>query len=78
MSDKVSKFLKKVTAKEKEILLALLFRIKNGDLESMDVKKLKGMDYFFRVRKGDFRIIFIKKEGSVSIVAIEKRSDTTY
>ncbi len=78
MSDRVSKFLKKVTAKEREILLELLFRIKNGDIESMDVKKLKGMDYFFRVRKGDFRIIFIKKEESVSVIAIEKRSDTTY
>lgn len=52
--------------------------ILEGKIDHMDIRPLKGMKGFFRVRKGVFRIIFHKDETGIDLVKVEKRSDTTY
>lgn len=48
-------------------------------LNGLDLAKLKGTDNIYRVRKGDVRVMFRKTtDGSVMILAIERRSDTTH
>ena len=48
-------------------------------MESMDVKKLKARDDVYRARKGDLRVIFRRADdGQIFILAVERRSDTTY
>ena len=42
------------------------------------MKKLKGYENIFRVRKGKLIIIFSKEKGDIFILAIERRRDTTY
>jgi mRNA-degrading endonuclease RelE of RelBE toxin-antitoxin system len=66
--DKISKALKKLTIKEKEIVKAILEKIKNNSISDLDIKKLKGYDNIFRARKGKIRIIFSKvDENNINI-----------
>ena len=43
-----------------------------------DVVKLKGMDSTFRRRVGSYRVFFQVHDLRVSVVAIERRTSTTY
>jgi mRNA-degrading endonuclease RelE of RelBE toxin-antitoxin system len=82
--DLVSTFLRKLHRKKRQEIEALLFQIKRKEFTHLDIKKLKGADNLFRVRKGSLRIIFSVRKGGtpkdpeVSIVSIHFRSDTTY
>ena len=76
--DKISKALKKLTAKEKLVVKEILERIKNCDFSNLDLKKLKNSDDIFRVRKGAVRIIYRIRGDEIAILSVERRSDTTY
>lgn len=76
--DKISKALRKLNQKERQILKAVLLKINSGDLKKLDLKKLKSRGNIFRIRKGKIRIIFYKKENSIKILSVERRSDPTY
>lgn len=79
MPDKIEKALRKLSEKERGRLKSLLLLIKSGTLNGLDLAKLKGTDDIYRVRKGDLRVIFRKtKDDVIMILAIERRSDTTY
>lgn len=78
MSDDVTKFINKLSSKDKFIINELITRIKMLDLKNLDLKKLKGHDNFYRVRKGKKRIVFYWKDNVVEIIAVEKRDDLTY
>jgi mRNA-degrading endonuclease RelE of RelBE toxin-antitoxin system len=82
--DLVSKFLKKLDQKRRQEIEALLLQIKRRELGRLDIKKLKGSDSLFRVRKGNIRVFFsvdrnpVSKGSEVSIISIDFRTDTTY
>jgi mRNA-degrading endonuclease RelE of RelBE toxin-antitoxin system len=77
--NKIDKFLKKLTQKEPEVILELLSQLKTGHLSGLDIKRLKGFDNYFRVRKGDVRILFHLDINGIPIIEeIVRRSDTTY
>jgi mRNA-degrading endonuclease RelE of RelBE toxin-antitoxin system len=78
MVDKIEKALKKLTEKERRELKSILIKIQKGKTEDLDIKKLKGRNDIFRVRKGRIRIIFQKNNENISILFIERRSDKTY
>jgi mRNA-degrading endonuclease RelE of RelBE toxin-antitoxin system len=79
MTDRITKALNKLSPKEQKSLAELLQKIKKGQLESLDVKKLKGRTDLYRVRKGDLRVIFRRTDaGDIFILAVERRTDTTY
>jgi mRNA-degrading endonuclease RelE of RelBE toxin-antitoxin system len=48
------------------------------DLDDLDVKKLKGLENMYRVRKGDIRIIFCIENTVANILSIGRRDDNTY
>ena len=73
--DKIAKLLKKISPQDREALLALVQKLMAGD-KSLAVIKLKNSD-FYRVRHGNFRIIF-HKAGGVVIDSIKLRNDNTY
>ncbi|HUY69735.1 MAG TPA: hypothetical protein VMU70_01840, partial [Candidatus Tyrphobacter sp.] len=58
----------------KEMLIKLL----SGNLRGLDIKKLRGRSDIFRVRKGDIRIIYLRKDGNILILLIERRNEKTY
>jgi len=77
--DKIGKALQKLTAEEREIVKDILTKLKSQQFQNLNLKKLKGRNDIFRVRKGKIRIIY--QTGSISqisILSIERRSDTTY
>ena len=76
--DKIERELKKLNPKEKLLVKDILEKIKITDIYNLDVKKLKGRDDIFRVRKGKLRIIYRKIENNILVLAIEKRNDNTY
>jgi len=76
--DKINKALNKLSLKERRVVKVLLEKIGTGTTSDLDVKKLKGRDDIFRVRKGKLRIIYRKKNERIFILAIERRNDTTY
>lgn len=76
--DRVTKFLKKLSPKERNTAGIVVSKILAHDFFGLNVKKLKGKQNEFRVRKGDIRIIFLMKGGFINIISIERKSDTTY
>lgn len=76
--DKIEKALKKLSTKEQTQIKQILNRLHAGKLENLDVKKLKGRDDIFRVRKGDLRIIYRLQDRSMFILSINRRHESTF
>jgi mRNA interferase RelE/StbE len=77
--DKVDKSLLKITPKQRVKILETLKKIKSGELENLDLKKLRGTKDIFRIRVGNYRIIFVfDSDAKARIIAIERRSKNTY
>lgn len=76
--DQIEKALRKLTAKERKQLERLLALIEAGHFQGLDVRKLVGQEHVYRVRKGDLRIIFSVRKRSITVLALERRTTTTY
>lgn len=77
--DKIAKALKKLNPTQRKQFKKILLQIQAGQYSRLDVQQLKGHTDMYRVRKGSMRIIFqVKKEGVITILTLEKRSDITY
>jgi len=76
--DKILKFLRKVDKKTRERVLLVIFKIEVSDFTGLDLKKLKGESNVYRVRVGDFRIMFVRGREKNEVIKIDKRGDRTY
>jgi len=76
--DPIEKALKKLTQKEREQVKKILAALASKKSFGLDIKKLKGRDDIFRVRKGDIRIVYQKSGSAIFILLIERRSEKTY
>ncbi len=76
--DKVTKFLKKRTKTEQKMLVLIMQLIIQNKLANLDIKKLKGEKSLFRVRIGNFRIIFNRVNNNNQIIKIDQRNNQTY
>jgi len=76
--DKIKKALQKFTQKERERVKEILERINQGKTKSLDIKKLKGHNDIFRVRKGNLRIIYRQINKQIFILSIKRRTEKTY
>ncbi|NOY35637.1 MAG: type II toxin-antitoxin system RelE/ParE family toxin [bacterium] len=77
--DKIDKALKRMGPDERKAIKPLLEKILNNDLSNLDIKKLRGYDGVFRIRKGNVRIIYrIDQSDKIFIIAIERRTSKTY
>lgn len=76
--DKIEKELQRLSREERQRVKEILIKIKSGDLQDLDLKKLKNRENIFRVRKGKMRIIFYKKDDSIRILSLERRNDSTH
>jgi mRNA-degrading endonuclease RelE of RelBE toxin-antitoxin system len=78
MVDKIEKALKKLTEKERRVIKNIFINIQREKTQGLDLKKLKGHNDIFRVRRGRIRIVFRKNKESILILSVERRSDKTY
>ncbi|MBI5153112.1 MAG: type II toxin-antitoxin system RelE/ParE family toxin [Parcubacteria group bacterium] len=76
--DKLEKALLKLDRKERSRIKEILVQLHANALQKLDIKKLKGREDIFRVRKGDIRILYRKDDHGIFILAIEKRGENTY
>ena len=76
--NQVEKLLKKLNANQRaqnETVLLLLYA---NRLTELNIKKLKGHSDIFRLRAGDYWIIFRRRGQSIAVLDIRKRDDQTY
>ncbi|MFH1966488.1 MAG: hypothetical protein ABII95_01310 [Patescibacteria group bacterium] len=76
--DKIKKALNRLSLEEKQKIKEILLQIDKGSFQNLDTKKLKGKDNIFRVRQGNIRIIFCKRNNSIKILTIERRGSKTH
>lgn len=76
--DKIEKFLRKLSQKEREQIKEILEQLHRKNWSGLDIKKLKEREDIFRVRKGNFRIIYRMTKNNIFILAIERRKEKTY
>ena len=77
--DKIEKLIRKISRQDRDRLLGIVERLKSNKLENLDIKKIKNTD-FYRVRSGNFRIIFHwqGKPREVIVDSIRIRNEGTY
>jgi len=57
----------------------ILTSLRSGAIEGLQIKKLKGREDIFRVRKGKIRILYrVADNGAIFILTIERRRERTY
>ena len=78
MTDKIQKALARLSTKEKAWIKNLLLQIKNNEVKNLDLKKLKGREDIYRIRKGKIRIIYRTYKDEIYLLAIERRNEGTY
>lgn len=76
--DRIDKVLTKLSSKEREWIKAILEQISRREIDNLNIKKLKGRDDIFRIRKGDIRIMYRVEKERIFLLAIERRNDNTY
>ncbi len=74
----LEKLLSKFNREDRKTLEYLIGRITSLNWRSLNIKKLKGYQDIFRLRKGKIRIIFIKIGKNIRIINIERRKEDTY
>lgn len=75
--DEIQKLFRKMHKKDRDSILAVLKKIHARE-KQFSQKKLKGFDYIFRVRVGNYRIIYFDDGEQIIVKAIKKRDESTY
>ena len=78
MADKITKYLNKLSNKDRVSLLEAMFNLSNLNFSNMDIIKLSGQKDKYRIRVGSHRIIFFIKNNEAYIEEIKKRDENTY
>lgn len=71
--NKIEKFLRKISKKDRGRLLEIVEMLDRGD-KALKFEKIKNTD-FFRFRSGKFRIIFHKEGNNLIIDGIRMRNE---
>lgn len=76
--DKIGKALDKLVFKEKERIKNIIKALQLGRFNNLNIKKLKGFQDIFRVRKGKLRVVYQLLDKKIIILKIDKRKEDTY
>ncbi len=75
---KIDKFLAKLDAERRERVLVVLLQIRSGDLQGLNLRKLKEAGPLYRVRVGRVRIIFEMDTNGIRLLDVDFKNDNTY
>ena len=79
MTDKVTKLLTKLSKSDLKRISKTVEQITMLQLEGLDIKALKGQSGVYRVRVGNYRIIFsVNQNKKTNILSIGRRNEKTY
>ena len=76
--DKIEKALQKFSTHERLEVKDVLLKLQFGSFKELHVKKLKGRENIFRIRKGNIRIIYHSEKDRIFILSISRRKEDTY
>ena len=76
--DSIEKFLKRLSPKERGIVKDIIKDILSNTPHNLDIKKLRGEQGLFRVRKGNIRMVFFKERDVTRIVFVGRRNENIY
>ncbi|MBI4995038.1 type II toxin-antitoxin system RelE/ParE family toxin [Candidatus Peregrinibacteria bacterium] len=76
--NKIEKFLKKLRRKEQEAVLLIMMQLKRDFRKVPNLKPLVGKQGWYRIRVGNYRLIFTAEQGRIEIKRITKRDEQTY
>ena len=76
--DKITKFLTRLTKKERDRVTQAMIDIIAGEFAGYDHKKMKGHANLYRVRIGTIRMVYLELGGKRCIILVARRDDTTY
>lgn len=76
--DKISKLISKIPKKDAIKIADSIEKLINGKTSNLDIKKLKGFQDIFRVRVGNYRVIYKTLDKGINILEIAKRKEDTY
>ena len=76
--DKIDKALNELIFKEKGRIKNIIKALQLGRFDNLDIKKLKGFQDVFRVRRGGLRIVYQLLGRRIIILKIDKRKEDTY
>ncbi len=74
----LKKLLSQFNKNERSALGFLIEKILSKNWHNLDIKKLKGHQDVFRLRRGNLRIIFIEDKNETRVISIECRNEKTY
>mgnify|MGYP001588653602 CR=1 FL=1 len=74
----LKKLLSKFSGGERKIIESVIEAIVFSRWRGLDIKKLKGHQDVYRVRKGNLRIIFTKSKKDIFILSVDRRRENTY
>ena len=75
---KVEKQLRSIPRQDRERAMNVMEQITQRNFLGLDRKQLKGSQYFFRVRVGNYRIIYFDDGINIVFESIGRKNETTY
>jgi mRNA interferase RelE/StbE len=75
---KIEQQLRKIPELYRERIFLIVQKLQKRDFSELDRKKLKGYDSIFRIRIGNYRIIYQDDSAGIILKAILKRDENTY
>jgi len=76
--EQIQKQWKKISAKERAKIREIFQKLKNRDFTDLNRKKLKGYEHIYRVRVGNYRIIYFDNGEEILLKYLKKRNERTY
>lgn len=76
--DKLEKALARLSTQERAWVREILVRLQSGEIKGLNIKKLRGRDDIFRVRKGDVRLIYQMREKEILLLVVDRENEKTY
>jgi len=73
--DKIEKFLKRLTKKERDGVARLIQKAILNELRGLDVERLKGFMNLYRIREGKIRVVFQKSIPRNKIINVDYREN---
>lgn len=75
---KIEKQLRDIPLKYRERVFIAIGRLMERDFAVLDRKQLKGYENIFRIRVGNYRIIYHDDDERIELKAIRRRDEKTY
>lgn len=75
---KIEKQLRSIPTKYRERVFTAIEQVMARNFSVLDRKQLKGFENIFRIRVGNYRILYHDNGTAITLKAIRRRNETTY